>query len=35
MRELERAGLIHSGYRHVIVPNKSRLKAWLRGSGAA
>jgi CRP/FNR family cyclic AMP-dependent transcriptional regulator len=35
MRELERAGLVQSGYRQVIVPNKSKLKAWLRRSGAA
>lgn len=35
MRELERAGLVQSGYRQIIVPNKSKLKAWLRRSGAA
>jgi CRP/FNR family transcriptional regulator len=35
MRELERAGLVQSGYRKVTVPNKAKLKAWLRASGAA
>lgn len=35
MRALEGAGLVRSGYRRVIVPDKSRLKAWLRNSGAA
>lgn len=35
MRELEKAELVQSGYRQIIVPNKSKLKAWLRKSGAA
>lgn len=35
MRELESAGLVQSGYRQVIVPDKAKLKAWLRRSGAA
>ena len=35
MKALEGAGLIRSGYRQVIVPDKARLKAWLRKSGAA
>lgn len=35
IRELERAGLVQSGYRQLIVPNKGTLKAWLRRSGAA
>jgi len=35
MRELETIGLIQSGYRQIIVPNKAKLKAWLRKSGAA
>lgn len=35
MRDLERVGLIQSGYRQIIVPSKPRLKAWLRKSGAA
>jgi CRP-like cAMP-binding protein len=35
MRELERAGLVTSGYRQIIVPDKARLKTWLRNSGAA
>ncbi|HAH09793.1 MAG TPA: hypothetical protein DCL54_03445 [Alphaproteobacteria bacterium] len=35
MRDLEKAGLIQSGYRQIIVPNKSKLKVWLRKSGAA
>lgn len=35
MRDLEQAGLVQSGYRQIIVPNKSKLKAWLRKSGAA
>lgn len=35
MRALEKAGLVESGYRQIMVPDKSRLKAWLRESGAA
>jgi CRP/FNR family transcriptional regulator len=35
MRELEKVGLVRSGYRKVTVPNKAKLKAWLRASGAA
>jgi len=35
MRDLEMTGLVQSGYRQIIVPNKSRLKAWLRKSGTA
>lgn len=35
MRELESAGLVQSGYRQIIVPNKGKLKSWLRRSGAA
>jgi CRP/FNR family transcriptional regulator len=35
MRELEQSGLVQCGYRQIIVPDKSKLKAWLRGSGAA
>lgn len=35
MKALERAGLVEPGYRRVIVPDKARLKAWLRQSGAA
>lgn len=35
MRDLERAGLVKSGYRQIIVPNKTKLKAWLQNSGAA
>ena len=35
MRELEKAGLVQSGYRQVIVPDKSTLKMWLRRVGAA
>jgi CRP/FNR family transcriptional regulator len=35
MRDLEQAGLVQSGYRQIIVPNKAKLKAWLRRSGAA
>lgn len=35
MRDLEKAGLVQTGYRQVIVPNKAKLKAWLRKSGAA
>jgi len=35
MRVLEQAGLVESGYRRILVPDKSRLKAWLRESGAA
>jgi CRP/FNR family transcriptional regulator len=35
LRELEKAGLVQSGYRRIIVPDKARLKAWLRRSGAA
>jgi Mn-dependent DtxR family transcriptional regulator len=35
IRELESAGLVQSGYRQLIVPNKGTLKAWLRRSGAA
>jgi CRP/FNR family transcriptional regulator len=33
MRELEGSGLVQSGYRQIIVPNKAKLKAWLRKSG--
>jgi len=35
MRELESAGLVQSGYRQILVPNKGKLKSWLRRSGAA
>jgi len=35
LRDLQEAGLVRSGYRQIVVPNKSRLKAWLRRSGAA
>jgi CRP/FNR family cyclic AMP-dependent transcriptional regulator len=35
MRELEREGLLQSGYRQIIVTNKGKLKSWLRRSGAA
>jgi CRP/FNR family transcriptional regulator len=35
MRELEGSGLVQSGYRQIIVPNKAKLKAWLRKSGSA
>jgi CRP-like cAMP-binding protein len=35
MRELEGAGLVQSGYRQILVPNKGKLKSWLRRSGAA
>ncbi len=35
MRDLEKTGLVQSGYRQIIVPNKAKLKAWLRKSGAA
>ena len=35
MRDLEQAGLVQSGYRRNIVPDRAKLKAWLRGSGAA
>jgi len=35
MRDLETEGLVQSGYRQIIVPNKGRLKSWLRRSGAA
>lgn len=35
MRDLEKAGLVKSGYRQIIVPNKLKLKAWLRNTGAA
>lgn len=35
VRDLEKAGLIQTGYRQIIVPNKTKLKAWLRKSGAA
>jgi CRP/FNR family transcriptional regulator, cyclic AMP receptor protein len=35
MKALERAGLVEPGYRRVIVPDKARLKAWLRKSGVA
>jgi CRP/FNR family transcriptional regulator len=35
MRDLEQSGLVQSGYRQIIVPNKAKLKAWLRKSGAA
>jgi len=35
MKALERDGLVETGYRRVIVPDKARLKAWLRKSGAA
>ncbi|NWG46465.1 MAG: Crp/Fnr family transcriptional regulator [Alphaproteobacteria bacterium] len=34
-RDLEKAGLIQSGYRRILVPSKARLKDWLRKSGAA
>jgi CRP-like cAMP-binding protein len=35
MRELESTGLVQSGYRQILVPNKGKLKSWLRRSGAA
>ncbi|NWH07308.1 MAG: Crp/Fnr family transcriptional regulator [Alphaproteobacteria bacterium] len=35
MRDLERAGLVQSGYRRIIVLNKAKLKSWLRTSGSA
>lgn len=35
MRDLQKAGLVEPGYRRIMVPDKSRLKAWLRASGAA
>lgn len=34
LKELKAAGLASSGYRSVIVPDKKRLKDWLRASGA-
>ncbi len=34
VRALEQARLIESGYRRITVPDKARLKAWLRESGA-
>lgn len=33
LKELEKLGLIKTGYRFVSVPNKARLKSWLRKSG--
>jgi len=35
LRELERAGLVKAGYGKVMVPDKAKLKLWLRKSGAA
>jgi CRP/FNR family transcriptional regulator len=35
IRELEGSGLVQSGYRQILVPNKAKLKAWLRKAGAA
>ena len=35
MRELEKAGLVRTGYRQILVPDKLALKAWLRRAGAA
>lgn len=35
LKELEKAGLVETGYRCVTVPHKARLKSWLRKSGAA
>ncbi len=34
LKELENANLVETGYRRVTVPDKARLKAWLRKSGA-
>ena len=34
LRKLERARLVETGYRSVIVPDKNKLKAWLRDSNA-
>lgn len=34
VRDLKGAGLIEAGYRQITVPSRSRLKAWLRRSGA-
>ncbi len=34
LRELEKAELVQAGYRCVKVPDKARLKAWLRKAGA-
>lgn len=35
MRDLEKAGLVKSGYRKVTVLDRARLRSWLRQSGAA
>jgi len=35
MRDLEKLGLVQSGYRRILVPDRAKLKAWLRKSGAA
>jgi len=35
MRDLEKAGLVQSGYRRILVPDRAKLKVWLRRSGAA
>jgi len=35
LKDLERAGLIKAGYRCVTVPDKARLKVWLKTSGTA
>ena len=34
LKELEREGLVETGYRCVKVPSKTNLKAWLQKSGA-
>ena len=34
LKELEKAGLVETGYRYVRVPDKAKLEAWLRKSAA-
>lgn len=34
LKELEKAGLVETGYRCVKVPDKAKLQSWLRESGA-
>ncbi len=34
LKELEKAGLVETGYRYVRVPDKARLQTWLRKSAA-
>jgi len=34
LKELEKSGLVETGYRYVKVPDKTRLQAWLRNSAA-